>query len=85
MNKPGDPLRPTAEVVYVVSEKMDSWNAIKVSLRFRRYNSLAIFPDLRDCIIFSEGDSAEEVIKYLRGLADRLQKTCINKLKEKTQ
>lgn len=69
-----------SKLLHVVSEKVDRYLAIKVSLRFERHSSKAIFQDLRDFIAFSEGDSAQEVIRALRGLADRLEKTCVLKV-----
>jgi hypothetical protein len=79
----GTEIQPGSRLLYVVSEKMEGYNGLKVSLRFERHSSTHVFPELRDCVIFNEGDSAQEVISYLQGLVDRLQKMCVNKLRRK--
>lgn len=78
---PGPDIQPGSRLLYVISDPtFDYRNATKITLNFERHSSKVIFQELRDFIIFSKGDTAQEVIKALRGLADRLNKTCVLKV-----
>lgn len=74
---------PTANLLRAEATTWDYGNGIKVSFSFVRYNSTVVFLELRDILILINGTPAADIIKDLRCLADRLEETCVNAIKEK--
>lgn len=80
---PQSEIEPGSRLTYINSEKVEYKHAINISLNFARWNKESMFLDLRDAITFTEMESATDVIRHLRGLADRLEKNCVDFVEEK--
>jgi hypothetical protein len=82
MPRPWEKLKPGSTLIYTAAEKVDYTNGLGVSFCFERHTKDAIMLEFRIVQELLTGQSAEQIVKKLRGLADVIENECVKKVKE---